>query len=486
MTIFKIFRNELFYLCLILIAAFVVRLYEINTPLADWHSWRQADTSAVSRNFIKEGFNPFYPKFDDLSGISENPLHNPNGYRFVEFPIYNIAVYPVYLLMGVNIIFDRLVSIIFSLGSLIFIFLITKKYTSKVSALLAAATFGLLPFSVFFSRTTLPEPTFVFFSLGMIYFVDRWIWEKKYLVIALLFTMIAFLVKPWAIFFFLPLLYSVIKKEGRIIPVRSRYILFFIAGILPFVIWRIWILQFPEGIPASSWLMNSDHIRFRPAFFSWIISERLGGEILGVTGLFLLLVGLLKRQNNYFLHFWFLSGILYLTIFATGNVRHNYYQYQLLPILSIFVSIGLSSLIKGFNEFIPRVWTIFIGVLFFVLMFYFTWLPVKEFYKINNMPIVKAGEFVDKTLPQNAIIIAPYNGDTAFLYQTNRKGFAFSPIPVKGMITNFGTTHWVSTAKDAKTNWVSRHFEVIEDNPEFIVIDLTKMTKGFSNDDPEP
>ena len=29
----------------VIILTALVRLYRINTPLADWHSWRQADTA---------------------------------------------------------------------------------------------------------------------------------------------------------------------------------------------------------------------------------------------------------------------------------------------------------------------------------------------------------------------------------------------------------------------------------------------------------
>ena len=275
MTMLRIFKNSYFWLLVILLLALAVRLYKIDSPIADWHSWRQADTAAVTRNFVKEGFNPLYPKYDDMSGVAETPLVNSLRYRFVEFPIYNILVYPFYLLFGINEVYHRLISIIFSLGSLVFIYLITKKYLGVVTALLAAFCFGLLPFNVFFSRTTLPEPTFVFFSLGMVYFLDKWsLW-------GFLFMALAFLMKPWAIFFFLPVVYSAAQKGKRFF--FKKFIPLSLIALLPFVLWRLWILQQPEGIPASGWLMNGDGIRFRPAFWKWIIGERLGGEILGAT-----------------------------------------------------------------------------------------------------------------------------------------------------------------------------------------------------------
>src|SRR3989304_6393527 len=100
MKFLKVFKSQYFWLLLIIFFGLIVRLYKIDSPIADWHSWRQADTAAVTRNFIKEGLNPFLPKYDDMSGVSEHPLANPNRFRFVEFPIYNLAVYPLYLFFG--------------------------------------------------------------------------------------------------------------------------------------------------------------------------------------------------------------------------------------------------------------------------------------------------------------------------------------------------------------------------------------------------
>ena len=478
-----------FLLLLVVLIGLLVRLYKIDAPIADWHSWRQADTAAVTRNFIKEGLNPFYPKYDDMSGVSENPIANPARFRFVEFPVYNLAVYPLYLLFGVNETYHRLVSVLFSLGSIIFIFLIAKKYMGFFGALLAGIIFALLPFNVFFSRTTLPEPTFVFFALGMIYFAGRWISEeKKYLLmVSLLFTSISFLMKPWAIFFFLPLFYLVYVKAQK--GFWLKFILFSIVAALPFLLWRLWILQQPQGIPASDWLLNGDGIRFRPAFWKWIISERLGGEILGVTGFSLFLIGLITRPRNgkYFLHIWALSSFLFLIIFATGNVRHNYYQISFVPVAAIFLAKGFVDLLRGGENNIARIWTILLALFLLPLSFYLSWDKVKGFYQINNPVIVEAGKKADQILPKEVVVLAPYNGDTAFLYQTNRPGWAVSALPIKYLVSDYGVTHYISTAKDNKTNWVKRHFYVLWEEDNFLIADLTKLKEKFNDTvDPEP
>lgn len=490
MSLKSLLRLEVLALLLILVIGFFLRIYKISSPIADWHSWRQADTAAVTRNFIKEGFNPFYPRGDDMSGIAEEPLVNTGHLRFVEFPVYNIFVYPFYLIFEVNEIYHRLVSVLFSLGSIVFLYLITRKYSGKGVGFLAAFVFASLPFNVFFSRTTLPEPTLVFFCLGMMYFVDRWIWEgkKSLFWFGLIFSMVAFLIKPWAIFFAPPLVYSAFIRERSIVRIFRKYFWFMILSLTPFILWRLWILQTPEGIPASNWLFNGDGIRFRPAFWWWIISERVGREILGVTGAFLFFLGLIIRpkSGNYFMHVWALSLFLYMAIFATGNVRHDYYQIIFVPVASLFVALGFIGLMKGISEFVPRLWTVSLALLFLLFTFYFTWTQVKELYKINNPPIIEAGKKADSILPEDAIVVAPYNGDTAFLYQINRPGFPVTALPLAEMVSDYGVTHYVSVNRDDKTNWVLRHFKIMEDNSKFVIADLTKLEKPFSKGDPEP
>src|SRR5689334_16872031 len=90
----KIAWIVLFFIFLI---GFASRLYKINNPIADWHAWRQADTSAVSRNFVTGGFNLLYPKFDDLSNVPSGIYDNPQGLRFVEFPIFNVFQATAYI-----------------------------------------------------------------------------------------------------------------------------------------------------------------------------------------------------------------------------------------------------------------------------------------------------------------------------------------------------------------------------------------------------
>ena len=175
----KILTTPYFWLGLILILAFWVRTYRIDRPIADWHSWRQADTAAISRNFVKEGFLIFTPKFDDLSPLAEGDLSNPEGFRYVEFPLYNILVGLVWLIFPYQEAAARFVSIFLSLGSTVLLFFITKRYSNTVVALIAAAVFAFLPYNIFYSTVILPEPLLVFSMLSTLLFYDLWLTKNN-------------------------------------------------------------------------------------------------------------------------------------------------------------------------------------------------------------------------------------------------------------------------------------------------------------------
>ena len=88
--------------------------------------------------------------------------------------------------------------------------------------------------------------------------------------------------------------------------------------------------------------------------------------------------------------------------------------------------------------------------------------------------IIKAGSRVDQITPKDAIVVAPYNGDTAFLYQTNRQGFSYIPFPIKDLIDRYNATYYVSVNYDEQTNAIMSKYTVIEKTPEFVIVKLVE------------
>lgn len=469
---------EYFWLALIILLAFSVRLYRIDNPVADWHSWRQADTSAVSRNFLKSGFDLLHPRFDDLSNVPSGK-DNPQGYRFVEFPIYNAVSAGAAKAVGIFPleVWGRLISILASLGSLVFLYLIVKKYLGRKVGLLAALFFAISPFNIYFGRTILPESSMVFASLGMIYFFDSWLGKKSIFnfqfLLAIIFAALALLIKPYVVFLFLPLLYLTWRRWGIKLFLQPSLYLYILISLAPLIWWRQWMAQFPEGIPFSYLLFNDGGIRFKGAFFYWIFADRIGRLILGYFGVALLILGLaVKRgeRDGWFFDIWLISIFAYFTVFAGGNVRHDYYQVIAVPIISVFLAKGANFLLtppKELNKSISYM-LLAISLLF---MLSFSWYHVRDFFNVNRGEIIEAGKAVDQLVPKDAKVIAPYGGDTAFLYQTNRQGWPVG-FEIEDKIKK-GANYYVNIAiSDPETDYVTKKYKVLEKTDKYVIVEL--------------
>ena len=98
------------------------------------------------------------------------------------------------------------------------IFLIVKKYLNDIAALFATFFYIFIPYNIFYGRVVLPDPMTVTAFLAAIFFFDRWL-DKNLKIdldffLALVFSISAFLLKPFAAFFMLPMLYLVYYKYG--------------------------------------------------------------------------------------------------------------------------------------------------------------------------------------------------------------------------------------------------------------------------------
>ncbi len=475
------------HLAIFVILAFLVRQYRIHSPLADWHSWRQADTSAVTRNFVRYGIDVFYPRYDDLSSVASGKP-NPEGYRFVEFPLYNIfAVIVDKLFPGYTVEYSgRLTSIFASLGTLVFLSLLVKKYIGNRVSLLTAFFFAVLPYNIYWSRVILPEPMLTMLTMGMLFWFDKWVEtdKKRYWIFAVLFGTCGLLVKFTAIFFVIPMFYLAWRKWKWDIFKNSWIYLFAGLMLVPFFAWRLHISRFPEGIPAFMWLFNGNGIRFKGAWFWWLFAERIAKLILGGWGIGLLIIGLIrevkdigKTKGQWLFHFWGLGMLMYLIVFATGNVQHDYYQIILVPILCVFLARGADLLILGtigiFHPWLSRV----ILTVSIIFMLMFGWYQARDFFNINHPEIVEAGQEFERRVSNTKVrVIAPYGGDSAFLYQTGRRGWPLVEGTVDDMIKK-GAHYFVSVTFDQLTNEIISIALDIEQGKDTLhsykIIDLT-------------
>lgn len=460
-----------------------VRLYRIQAPLADWHSWRQSDTASVARNYIKFGFDILRPRYDDLSNIPSGK-DNPSGWRMVEFPLYQFigaGLARGYPQISIEV-WLRLVSVFASAATTVFLVFLVSRRTNMLGGVLTGLVYALLPYSIFYGRTILPETFAVFWAVLSLFLLSRVKNGTKGNWLTVIFAAvsgaIALLIKPTAGFLLIPAPYVLLKGFGFSKNWIIGLFAYCIIGLAPLFWWRGWILQFPEGIPSYSWLLNSNNIRFKGAWFHWLFAERLGKLILGYWGLIPLAVGLLMKptkDEGWFFRWLFAGSLLYLIVFATGNVQHDYYQIILLPVVSIFVGKGLSFLLT--NTVFSKYVSYGLFTICCLFTFAFSWYTMRTFYWINRPEIVEAGRIADELIPKTAKVIAPYNGDTTFLHQTNRQGWPIG-FDIEKKI-KMGATHYITVSPsetDFEMKQLSNCFTVLIRNDRFAIIDLTKRT----------
>jgi len=474
------------YLALIsvLILALFLRLYKIDLPLADHHSWRQADTAAVARNFIKEGWNFFQPKIDNFT-----PLHpgQPNDQRLflVEPPIYNSLVAGIYKLLGVSEKWARLVSVIFSLGSMVFLYLLGAYFFNDKTGLFAALFFAILPYNIFYSRVILPEPMIIFLCLGMLFFAIKWLESDSalYYLLFIIFSAVSFTQKVFPLFLNLPLFYLIWRKfSWRLIKQRKLY-LWAILAFGPFLIWRWYTGQRPEGVPANLWLFNENNIRFKGAFFNWIFAERIAKLILGFWGLPLLVLGmaLKPKKEDYFLYFWSLSMLIFIFVFAAGNVTHDYYQIPLIPIFCLFLAKGANFLLFERDKNFDKILSGILFIVCFLLMFAFSWYQVRDFYNIQS-GVDLAGHWIDENTAKDSLILTGDSNDATLLYNSNRwgwsGGYASNYPNEPGTIEQvklLGATYYVATKFNYGSDfgkYMLKNYPVLKQTNQFIVFSL--------------
>lgn len=425
------------------ILGFLVRLYRFDNPVADWHAFRQGDTNAVSAIFVRDGINLAYPRYFDISNV-QSGKDNPQGYRFVEFPIYNAAqagLFGFFGRFGLTLAeCGRLISIFATLAGAFFVYLLTKKYSSEKAGFFGAFFYLFLPFSIFYGRTILPDPSMAASILAGTYFFDGWLEpnikhktdnsKQKFIprhslffILSIFFTSLAFLLKPYALFFTLPMAYLAWKKFEFTIFKQWKLWLFAILAIIPLIFWRKWIGNSPEGIPVSGWLFNGNDIRFRPSFFKWIVYERVVKLILGYVGTIFVVSGVyslkINKNAGFFLSF-IASSIAYLVVIATGNVQHDYYQILIIPTVSMISGLGVSYLIEKFKKNVFLQAQVFVLI---ALVFFLSWNQVKDYFNINDHGMVAAARAANDILPKEATIIAPYDGSTTFLNLIERRGW---------------------------------------------------------------
>ena len=413
-------------LLLVSIAAIVPRLAHIWAPISGWHAWRQADTAAIARNFYRGEMNILYPAVD-WSGAG-------TGYVESEFQLFPFLVALIYQVFGLHVVFGRILAVLFSVGTALYLALLCARYTDRRTAGLAAGAFSLFPINSYIGAAFMPEPLMLFASVAAVYHMDRWsdMGPERDRWISALFLAVAIAVKLPEAFLGMPIAYLVWRRLGWRSITSLRVWLCALVALVPPALWYWHAHQLKEktGLTFVIWEVGSDKwgnldLLSSPKFYFDLLFARLMERHLTYAGALLLIIGcvLLRRRKDLGLFKWWTGGaVFYLLLVAKGNAVHDYYQLPVLLPLALGVGAGIAwATERGFKS--PgRIVGRFLLAAFLVLSALRN-LDLVEKVVDSSPGLLAIGAVAQEVVPPGELVVAVDDGDPTLLYHVDRRGW---------------------------------------------------------------
>ncbi len=405
---------------LLLTLALSVRLYNLNSPIIGAHSWRQADTAAIARNFYNNGFNFLYPQVD-WGGIP--------GYCETEFPIYSFIVALLYKIFGQSESLGRLFSVACFLGATYFLYRLAADYFNERVALWSCFVCVLLPLNVYYSRTFQPESMLLMCCVGCIYYFSNWLRSEKYrdLILSGMFGILACEIKVLPIIYLgLPIFYLTWTKFG--IKLFFRLVLWVYAIVTIGCVFSWYyhahglFLQYGNtfGFSADS----TNRYDYSILLKSWFWTELIFRTILRHFTIFcfpLFVAGLLiarKNQQEYVFDVWAISVALTWILVPTTSVVHEYYQLPFM--LPAVIFIGKACDRYWFRQRRSIVACLGLALVTGSLIYAIDYMSLE---RVDNSEVLKLATEIKQHIPKQALIISSTGGDPTLLYLSERQGW---------------------------------------------------------------
>ena len=201
--IWKKYKYEIM-LALILFFAFFARIYQIAEPFVGHHDFVNAQYAIYGQNYLRYGFETNLIPVENIA-----PVTTPKEFKYYPTHLIFTGIFTAisFLIFGVHEWSVRFVSVLFSLISIVIIYLLAKELWNKKIALLSGSVLAFMRICVFFGRITTSDIIVVTFTLMCYYFYI--LWQKynnnKYFG-AMILTFVIGGLTDWHIYFIIPVI----------------------------------------------------------------------------------------------------------------------------------------------------------------------------------------------------------------------------------------------------------------------------------------
>jgi len=467
-------KKELMIIIAVMLLAFALRAYHINAPFTDHHSWKQTEVAEEARNFYEVKYNIFYPLVsahaDDADGNFVFSWNEKPGLHYIEevFPLVPFLAATLYFIFGEHPWIGRLVVILFSIGTIPYLYWLVKRRISKDAALFSVLFFAVLPLNIFFGRAFQEESAMIFFIVAGLYHIGRWVDTDLYkdLFIGGIFIALSIMVKIPNLYIGLPIAYLMHEKYGWKFLTNKKTWILACAILMPPLLYYGFAHYGPfQQSNISITFGNTDTIKdliggnwekiafLQPLFYTQNYQHirytlfTTFGSIIFLIGLFIIPVKnedekkikeTAKKEahrKDYLFHFWLLSVIISFYIIASQTIPHTYYKMPLVPVGSVFMGIIMDKLKnKTFriesrpdksaedrlNKPIRIGAFVFIIPLILLAASVYNVLPL---YSQNMLVYYAAKDLEQVSKKDDLVITVLYGDDPEVLYNADRKGW---------------------------------------------------------------
>ncbi len=423
---------------IIILFGILLRCYKINSPIYDDNHVRQTFVAASARNFYRYGYNILMPRLDWN--------YDQPGYLILEFPIINFIAGLLYAVFGIHEVIGRIVAVTFSTGSMCLFYRLCRLYFDRNTSLLSLALFAILPYSIYYGRVFMTEPVVLFFSIGMVYFLLKWLDKQTgiNLATAAAFGALSFLAKATSLIMLLPAAYLAWQKFGKTALRKGAVCIYFVSILIPITLWllhmRIINLQYsPDQTPLGmgNWKITG----WVPGYSSYLdwwtdpnfylkVNSHLARECLTPMGYLLFIIGIFLsvKDKKYLFHFWLLALFVFCLLQPYAMTTHSYYALMFVPVAAAFGGKTLGLLFgSGFSS--SRVRNIgFRPVCVFAIAVVMCWswsVLERGHYPVYKKPLVVGKVVKNLTKPDDLVVFSGWGThglSCEYLYAADRKG----------------------------------------------------------------
>lgn len=409
---------------IILVFALAMRLVHLNSPPIGVHQWRQTQTAMISRNFHEKGYKFFYPQI--------NWVGDGEGYAETDFPVYSFAVALGYGAFGDHDWVGRLTTVVFSLLTIYFLYLLVRKFLDEKTALWSAFFLSLLPLVAFYGRAIMPESLMLMSTVAGLYFFSEWLDKEKkaYFILSVIFVANACMLKPTSLYIGLPLLYLAISKFGKRTlktPALYLFAVLVFGGVFAWYYHAHSILLDTGNTIGlyDKWLNWG--LLARARFWNRIVVISLLERHFAWFGFPVFIAGVFmarRARNERLFDLWLIAVVIYMLIAGQGNFAHDYYQLPFMLPGVVFMARVYSRRFdfKGYKKDRTSV-ALTVALIGMVV---FSFIQYRKFLKNEDTAssvTYRSSRLIRETTGNKDLVITITDGDPSILYFSNRKGW---------------------------------------------------------------